>query len=49
LNNQNALAQIRQKDFQLPDGTLLTIGQERATLPENLFTTNAGIDGFTGL
>ena len=49
LNNQNAIQQIRQKDFELPDGTMLTIGQERAMLPESLFTSNLGVEGFTGL
>ena len=49
LNNPNAIQQIRQKDFELPDGVILTIGQERAMIPETLFTQNSGIEGFTGL
>lgn len=49
LHNPNAIQQIRQKDFELPDGVILTIGQERAMIPETLFTQSSAIEGFTGL
>lgn len=41
--------QTRSKDFELPDGTTLTIGNERTQFTESLFTQSQTAEGFTGL
>jgi actin-related protein len=41
-----SLAQSRSKEFELPDGTVLTLGKERVEFPERFF--NNSHEGFTG-
>lgn len=49
LEGLNAAQQVRAKDFELPDGTVMQIGHQRVSILEQMFSQSATTEGFTGI